>query len=36
MLTDMLEKKRSAHDAGVNLREQKALDDNYNARRGRY
>jgi flagellar export protein FliJ len=36
MLTDMLEKKRSAHDAGVNLREQKALDDNYNARRSRY
>jgi flagellar FliJ protein len=35
MLTDMLKKKRSAHDANVNLREQKALDDNYNARRGR-
>jgi len=35
MITDMFEKKRSAHDAGVNLREQKALDDNYNARRGR-
>jgi flagellar export protein FliJ len=35
MLTDMLEKKRSAHNAGVILREQKALDDNYNARRGR-
>ncbi len=31
----MFEKKRSAHDAGVNLREQKAVDDNFNARRGR-
>jgi flagellar FliJ protein len=35
MITDMLEKKRTAHDKGVNLREQKALDDNYNARRSR-
>jgi flagellar FliJ protein len=35
MLTDMLEKQRSAHDAGVSRREQKALDDSYNARRGR-
>jgi flagellar export protein FliJ len=35
MLTDMREKKRSAFDADVNKREQKALDDNYIARRGR-
>jgi flagellar export protein FliJ len=35
VLTEMLEKKRSAHEAGVNLREQKSLDDHYNARRGR-
>jgi flagellar export protein FliJ len=35
MLTDMLEKQRNAHDAAVNLREQKTQDDNYNARRGR-
>ena len=35
MITDMLEKKRSAHDAGVALREQKTLDDHHNARRGR-
>ena len=35
MLTDMREKKRSAYDADVNKREQKALDDNYIARRGR-
>jgi flagellar export protein FliJ len=35
MITDMLEKQRIAHDKGVNLREQKALDDNYNVRRGR-
>jgi flagellar export protein FliJ len=35
MLTDMREKKRTAFDADVNKREQKALDDNYIARRGR-
>jgi flagellar export protein FliJ len=35
MLTDMREKKRNAFDADVNKREQKALDDNYIARRGR-
>jgi flagellar export protein FliJ len=35
MLTDMREKKRTAFDADVNKREQRALDDNYIARRGR-
>lgn len=35
MLTDMREKKRSAYESDVNKREQKALDDNYIARRGR-
>jgi flagellar export protein FliJ len=36
MLTDMREKKRTAYDADANKREQKALDDNYIARRGRH
>jgi flagellar FliJ protein len=35
MLTDMREKRRSAYNADVIKREQKALDDNYIARRGR-
>ena len=35
MLTDMAEKKRSAYDLDINKREQKVLDDNYIARRGR-
>ena len=35
MLTDMREKKRTAYDADMSRREQKTLDDNYNARRGR-
>jgi flagellar export protein FliJ len=35
MLTDMHEKKRSAYELDMNKREQKTLDDNYIARRGR-
>jgi len=35
MITDMLKKKRTAHDAGVTRREQKTLDDHHNVRRGR-
>ena len=35
MLTDMREKKRTAYDSDVSKREQKILDDNYIARRGR-
>jgi flagellar export protein FliJ len=35
MLTDMREKKRIAHDSDINKREQRTLDDNYIARRGR-
>ena len=35
MLTDMREKKRTAYDTDIRKREQKVLDDNYIARRGR-
>jgi flagellar export protein FliJ len=35
MLTDMREKKRTAYDTDLSKREQKVLDDNYIARRGR-
>jgi flagellar export protein FliJ len=35
MLTDMREKKLSAYESDMNKREQKTLDDNYIARRGR-
>jgi flagellar export protein FliJ len=35
MLTDMCEKKRTAYDSDMSKREQKTLDDNYIARRGR-
>jgi flagellar FliJ protein len=35
MLTDMREKKRTAYNTEMNKREQKTLDDNYIARRGR-
>jgi flagellar FliJ protein len=35
MLTDMREKKRTAYDSDISKREQKILDDNYIARRGR-
>jgi flagellar export protein FliJ len=35
MLTDMHEKKRTAYDSDIRKREQKILDDNYIARRGR-
>jgi flagellar export protein FliJ len=35
MLTDMHEKKRTAYDSDIRKREQKVLDDNYIARRGR-
>jgi hypothetical protein len=35
MLTDMRQKKRIAYDSGLSRSEQKALDDNYNARRSR-
>jgi flagellar export protein FliJ len=35
MLTDMQEKKRTAYDSDISKREQKVLDDNYIARRGR-
>jgi flagellar export protein FliJ len=35
MLTDMREKKRTAYDSDISKREQKVLDDNYIARRGR-
>jgi flagellar FliJ protein len=35
MLTDMREEKRDAYDSDVARREQKTLDDNYIARRGR-
>jgi flagellar export protein FliJ len=35
MLTDMREKKRTAHEIEMNKREQKTLDDNYISRRGR-
>jgi flagellar export protein FliJ len=35
MITDMREKKRTAYDSDVSKREQKILDDNYIARRGR-
>ena len=36
MLTDMLEKKRGAYESEMARREQKTLDDNYIARRGRW
>jgi flagellar export protein FliJ len=36
MLTDMREEKRSAYESDVARDEQKALDDNYIARRGRF
>jgi flagellar export protein FliJ len=36
ILTDMRERKRTAHDTDISKREQKILDDNYIARRGRY
>jgi flagellar export protein FliJ len=36
MLTDMREEKRSAYESDVSRREQKILDDNYIARRGRF
>jgi flagellar FliJ protein len=35
MLTDMRQKKRTAYDSDMSRSEQKTLDDNYNARRGR-
>jgi flagellar export protein FliJ len=35
MLTDMREKKRTAHEIEMNKREQKTLDDNYISRHGR-
>jgi flagellar FliJ protein len=35
MLTDMYEKNRTAYDSDMSKREQKTLDDNYIARRGR-
>lgn len=35
MLTDMHEKKRSAYELDMSKREQRTLDDNYIARRGR-
>jgi flagellar export protein FliJ len=35
MLTDMRDKKRTAYDSDISKREQKVLDDNYIARRGR-
>lgn len=35
MLTDMRQKKRVAYDAEMSRNEQKTLDDNHNARRGR-
>jgi flagellar export protein FliJ len=35
MLTDMREEQRSAYDSDLAKREQKTLDDNYIARRGR-
>jgi flagellar FliJ protein len=35
MLADMREKKRTAYDSEISKREQKVLDDNYIARRGR-
>jgi flagellar FliJ protein len=35
MLSDMLEEKRSAYQSEMDKREQKALDDNFGARRGR-
>jgi flagellar export protein FliJ len=35
MLTDMYEKSHTAYDSDMSKREQKALDDNYIARRGR-
>jgi len=35
MLTDMYEKNRAAYDSDMSKREQKTLDDNYIARRGR-
>jgi flagellar export protein FliJ len=36
MLTDMLEKHRNTYNSDLNKREQKTLDDNYIARRGRF
>jgi flagellar export protein FliJ len=36
MLTDMLEKHRNTYSSDLNKREQKTLDDNYIARRGRF
>jgi len=36
MLTDMQEEKRGAYESDVARREQKTLDDNYIARRGRF
>jgi flagellar export protein FliJ len=35
MLTDMRQKKRTAYESDMSRSEQKILDDNYNARRGR-
>lgn len=35
MLTDMRQKKRTAYESDMSKREQKTLDDNYIARRGR-
>jgi flagellar export protein FliJ len=35
MLTDMREKKRTQYDSDISKREQKVLDDNFIARRGR-
>jgi len=36
MLTDMCEKQRIIYNSDLNKREQKTLDDNYIARRGRF
>jgi flagellar biosynthesis chaperone FliJ len=36
ILTDMRERKRTAYDIDLSKREQKILDDNYIARRGRH
>jgi flagellar export protein FliJ len=36
MLTDMCEKQRNIYNSDLNKREQKTLDDNYIARRGRF
>jgi flagellar export protein FliJ len=36
MLTDMHEEQRSAYESGLARLEQKAVDDNFNARRGRH